>query len=120
LIDELPLLAVLATCAEGRTRVRGAGDLRVKESDRISAMTEGLNALGARVTEIPDGWIIDGGHRLHGGRVDSRGDHRVAMALTVAAGLADGTTDLTGAECADVSFPGFFDLLHRLQRAADG
>jgi 3-phosphoshikimate 1-carboxyvinyltransferase len=120
LIDELPLLAVLATQARGRTQIGGAQELRVKESDRISAMAKGLNAMGARVTERPDGWIIEGGTALHGARVEAAGDHRVAMALTVAAGLAEGATDLTGAEWVDVSFPGFFDLLQRLQRAPDG
>src|SRR5262249_50396648 len=108
LIDELPILAVLATRAAGRTQIGGARALRVKESDGISAMARGPNALGAGVTELPDGWSIEGGSELRGARVDAAGDHRVAMALAVAAGLARGTTELTGAEWADVSFPGFF------------
>jgi 3-phosphoshikimate 1-carboxyvinyltransferase len=120
LIDELPLLAVLATQASGRTQIGGAQELRVKESDRISAMARGLNALGARVTERPDGWIIEGDSELRGARVDAAGDHRVAMALAVAAGYADGTTDLQGAEWAAVSFPEFFEVLDRLKRDVDG
>jgi 3-phosphoshikimate 1-carboxyvinyltransferase len=120
LIDELPMLAVLATRATGRTQIAGARELRVKESDRIRAMARGLNALGARVTELPDGWIIEGGAELRGAPVDAAGDHRVAMALAVAAGLAQGITDLKGAEWVDVSFPGFFEAMDRLQGNADG
>ena len=123
MIDEFPAFAVAAACARGRTRVSGAAELRVKESDRISAMARGLQALGASVSETPDGMVIDGGQLL-GGHVDSLGDHRIAMAFAVAAQVATG--DVTIADVANVatSFPGF-DALARdagfgLREARDG
>ncbi|MCF7936644.1 MAG: 3-phosphoshikimate 1-carboxyvinyltransferase [Synergistales bacterium] len=109
MVDELPVLAVAATQAEGTTEIRGAGELRVKECDRIAAMTEGLRALGADVEEHDDGWTIRGGGRLRGGAVESRGDHRIAMALAVAGLAADGPVEIDGADCVAVSYPGFFD-----------
>lgn len=109
MIDEFPILFVAAACARGRTVVRGAAELRVKESDRIAAMVEGLHALGIAVEERADGVVIDGG-RLRGGAVDSRGDHRIAMSFAVAAQLAGDEVRI--GDCANVatSFPGFEDL----------
>jgi len=116
LIDELPVLAVAATVLPGSTRITGAGELRVKESDRIRAMAVGLAAMGAEVQELPDGWEIRGPRRLHGARVDSFGDHRVAMALAIAGLLAEGTTEIEGAECVAISYPGFWEALESLAR----
>lgn len=109
MIDEFPALFVAAACAEGTTTIRGAGELRVKESDRIAVMAAGLRILGARIEETPDGAVIEGG-ALHRGAVDSHGDHRVAMAFAVAAAVADGA--ITIRDCANVatSFPGFVQL----------
>ncbi len=112
LVDELPLVALLGSHARGETVVRGAAELRVKESDRIEAVTDGLRACGARIHSTEDGWRIVGvPRRLKGGRVEARGDHRIAM-LGAIAGLAskDGV-EIEGAESVAVSFPGFFDLL---------
>jgi 3-phosphoshikimate 1-carboxyvinyltransferase len=113
LIDEVPALAVAAVFARGTFTLSGAKELRVKESDRVAAMTEGLGRLGARVRELPDGLVIEGGEVLRGGRVRSQGDHRIAMALAVAALAAQGPTEIEGADCATVSFPEFYDLLEQ-------
>jgi len=113
LIDEVPALAVAATFAEGTFTLTGAKELRVKESDRIAAMAEGLGRLGGRVRELPDGLVIEGGSSLRGAPVRSHGDHRIAMALAVAALAAEGPTEIEGAECATVSFPEFYDFLDR-------
>ncbi len=118
-IDELPVLAVAAAVADGRTVISDAQELRVKESDRISALTRGLHALGVRVVEQPDGLVIDGG-RLHGGTVDAAGDHRIAMAFAVAGLLASSPVTVRGAEAVNVSFPGFFDLLSVLGEPRTG
>ena len=114
LIDELPVLAVAATQLAGRTVISGALELRVKESDRVAAMAAGLAAMGAAIEEQEDGWAIEGPVRLHGAAVESHGDHRVAMALAVAALLAEGETQVEGAECVAVSYPGFWDDLESL------
>jgi 3-phosphoshikimate 1-carboxyvinyltransferase len=114
LLDEVPLVAVLATQAEGVTTIRGATELRVKESDRISSMSQGLRALGAHVTETADGMTIEGPAGLRGADVRSEGDHRVAMSLAVAALVADGETRIDGWEAADVSWPGFEQVLRSL------
>lgn len=111
LIDEVPALAVAAACAEGEFALSGAEELRVKESDRLAALREGLGALGADIEERPDGLRIRGGRPLAGASVRSHGDHRIAMALAVAALTATGETTLEGAEAAAVSFPEFFGLL---------
>ncbi|MGZ8848004.1 MAG: 3-phosphoshikimate 1-carboxyvinyltransferase, partial [Pyrinomonadaceae bacterium] len=111
LIDELPLLAVVGSQIEGGIEIRQAKELRVKESDRISATVQGLRAMGAKVDEFDDGLRVDGPIRLHGASIDARGDHRIAMAFTVAALLAEGETEIKDAECVAVSFPEFFDLL---------
>ena len=113
LIDEVPALAAAAAHAEGRFTVTGARELRVKESDRIAALVEGLSALGADVQELPDGLVVEGGPRLHGAPLHAHGDHRIAMALAVAALGADGPSELDDAACVAVSFPGFFDLAAR-------
>ena len=117
LVDELPLVALLASHARGRSVVRGAAELRVKESDRIEAVTDGLRACGAKVQSREDGWTITGvPTRLRGGRVDARGDHRIAM-LGAVAGLASREgVELEGAETVAISFPGFFDLLNSVVR----
>ena len=117
LVDELPLTALLASHARGDTRVSGAGELRVKETDRIEAVTDGLRPLGARIRSQPDGWVVTGvPARLRGGRVDARGDHRIAM-LGAVAGLAsrEGVA-IEGAETAAISFPGFYELLDSVTR----
>lgn len=114
LIDELPVLAVAAALLPGTTRVSGAAELAVKESDRITAMAEGLRAMGADIEPAPDGWVIRGGRRLEGARVRSFGDHRVAMSLAVAGLLAGGETEIEGAECVEISYPGFWDQLESL------
>jgi len=113
LIDEVPALAVAAACAQGPFTITGAGELRVKESDRIAALAEGLAALGARVRELPDGLVVEGGARLRGASVRSHGDHRIAMSLSVAALAAEGTTQIEGSECVAVSFPEFYLLLEQ-------
>jgi 3-phosphoshikimate 1-carboxyvinyltransferase len=111
LVDEVPALAAAAALAEGTFTVTGAAELRVKESDRIAALAEGLAALGARVRELPDGLEVEGGRALRGAGVRSHGDHRIAMALSVAALAAEGTTEVEGSDCVAVSFPGFYALL---------
>ncbi|HUU36530.1 MAG TPA: 3-phosphoshikimate 1-carboxyvinyltransferase, partial [Vicinamibacterales bacterium] len=114
LIDELPALAALATFG-GSIEVRGAGELRVKESDRITALVDGLRAMGADAEEHPDGFAVRGTRQLRGGMVDARHDHRLAMSFAVAALGAEGPTHISGAEVAAVSFPGFFETLERLR-----
>jgi 3-phosphoshikimate 1-carboxyvinyltransferase len=115
-IDEVPLLLAMATQAEGATRVTGGGELRVKESDRLAAMAEGLRRLGARVEEEADGMTIAGPTPLRAATVDAQGDHRIAMALAVAALTAAGPVQVSGAGSVAVSYPGFFEAL----RAATG
>jgi 3-phosphoshikimate 1-carboxyvinyltransferase len=114
MIDEFPVLAVAATQAHGTTRVRDAAELRVKETDRIAAIVTGLQALGAHIDPLPDGFIIHGPTPLHGATVDSHSDHRLAMALAVAGLVAKGETIVENAECIDDSFPGFVELMERL------
>jgi len=113
-IDEIPALLVLATQAEGVTTIEGAGELRVKESDRIATMADGLRRMGAIVEERPDGVSVHGPAALHGATVESQGDHRVAMALAVAALVASGPTTIEGADCVAVSYPNFFAQLQEL------
>ena len=115
-IDEVPILAVLGALAEGETVIRGAGELRVKESDRLAQMASGLRALGAWVEELPDGLKIEGrgGHLEGGATVDAARDHRIALAFSVAALAAHKPSTIAGVEWADVSFPGFYRLLRRL------
>jgi 3-phosphoshikimate 1-carboxyvinyltransferase len=114
LIDELPALAVLATQLDSGLEIRDAVELRVKESDRIAAIVENLNRMGADVEEFPDGFRV-GKSLLKGARIDSFGDHRIAMAFAIAGLLVgEGETEIIGAECVDVSFPGFFETLQNV------
>jgi 3-phosphoshikimate 1-carboxyvinyltransferase len=115
LIDELPVLAVLGTQTERGISFRGAGELRVKESDRISAVAENLRRMGAEVEEFPDGLRVAGKQKLRGAAVESYGDHRIAMAFAVAGLAAEGSTTLRGADCVNISFPDFFPTLKRAQ-----
>jgi 3-phosphoshikimate 1-carboxyvinyltransferase len=114
-IDELPVLAMAASQASGRTVIRDAAELRVKESDRISATAEGLDALGATIREVEDGMIIEGGSKLTGAEVVSHGDHRIAMSMAVAGLVADGETYIGDSEAADVSYPSFWETLEGLR-----
>jgi 3-phosphoshikimate 1-carboxyvinyltransferase len=120
-IDEVPVLAALATRTVGGVRFTGAGDLRRKESDRLAALAEGLSRMGAEVEETPDSLAVRGPARLRGARVRSWGDHRIAMALACAAMTAEGVTELEDPAAAAVSFPDFFDHLPRgaVIRSAD-
>jgi 3-phosphoshikimate 1-carboxyvinyltransferase len=111
LIDELPVLAAIAPYTRGGIRIRDAKELRVKESDRIALVVRNLRAMGAEVTEHEDGMDVPGGQQLHGATIDSGGDHRIAMAFSVAALRAEGETLIQGSESANISFPEFFDLL---------
>lgn len=119
LIDEIPILAVAAAAAEGETEIRDAGELRVKESDRIAAVAAELARLGVDVAERPDGLRIRGGRPFAGAPCSSRGDHRVAMALAVAALVARGETRVGDTACIGTSFPDFVPLLRRVAPAAD-
>lgn len=112
LIDELPVLAVAATQAEGLTVIGGAGELRIKETDRISATVKNLRKMGAAIKETKDGMTITGPTKLKGAEVESFGDHRIAMAMAVAGLVADGETIIDDDECIDVSFPGFIKVLN--------
>jgi 3-phosphoshikimate 1-carboxyvinyltransferase len=114
LIDELPVLAAIAPYTSGGIRIRDAKELRVKESDRIALVAQNLRAMGAEVMEFEDGLDVPGGQELHGAVIDSGGDHRIAMAFSVAALRAKGETLIQGAESAAISFPEFFDLLDRV------
>ena len=113
-IDELPVLGALATHG-GELRVTGAGELRVKESDRISALAEGIRRMGGEIEEFPDGFHVRGRRRLRGGEVDARGDHRLAMAFAIAALGASGPTIIHDAGAAAVSYPEFFTVLESLR-----
>jgi 3-phosphoshikimate 1-carboxyvinyltransferase len=117
-IDELPVLCVAAALADGETTVRGAGELRLKESDRIAALGQ-LGRLGVEVRTAADGLVIrgTGGRRLAGGRIATEGDHRIAMAFAVAGLVADGGVEIDDPECAQVSWPGFFTCLADLGAA---
>lgn len=114
LIDELPLLAVVGSQIDGGIQIRDAGELRLKESDRLATTAANLRAMGAEVEEFPDGLSVSGPVQLRGALLDSHGDHRIAMAFSVAALLAKGESELSGAECVSVSFPEFFPLLDRV------
>jgi 3-phosphoshikimate 1-carboxyvinyltransferase len=113
LIDEIPILAVAACFAEGTTVFQDAEELRVKESDRITVMANQLNAMGAKVTELPDGMEVTGGHPLTGTGVDSFTDHRIAMSLAIAALRSAGTTTIHRAEAASISYPNFVATLEQ-------
>ncbi len=114
LIDEIPVIAVMAALADGTTVIKDAGELRVKESDRIAVVTENLKAMGADIQATPDGMIIRGGRPLHGCLIQTHMDHRIAMAFTVAGMCADGETTFSDARCVDISYPEFFTHMMRL------
>jgi len=114
LIDELPLLAVIGSQISGGVRIRDASELRLKESDRLAATAQNLRAMGAEVEEFEDGLSVSGPTRLRGAQIDSRGDHRIAMAFSIAALVAECETEIDGSECVAISFPEFFPLLDSL------
>jgi len=114
LIDELPLLAVVGSQVSGGIRIRDASELRLKESDRLAATAQNLRAMGAEVEEFEDGLSVSGPTRLRGAQIDSRGDHRIAMAFSIAALVAECETEIDGSECVAISFPEFFPLLDSL------
>ena len=111
LIDELPLLAVVGSQIDGGIQIRDAAELRHKESDRLATTAANLRAMGAEVEEFDDGLAVSGPTQLHGALIDSHGDHRIAMAFSVAALIAEGETEIVGHECVGISFPEFFPLL---------
>jgi 3-phosphoshikimate 1-carboxyvinyltransferase len=114
LIDEIPVIALLATQAEGETIIRNAQELRVKESDRIKSTVENLRTIGAEVEELSDGMIIRGKTPLKGGRIKSCGDHRIAMTFTVASLISEETIEIDDVECIKTSYPKFFEDLIQL------
>ncbi len=116
LIDELPIIAILATQAEGKTEVSGAGELRVKECDRIHAICSNLERMGADIEESQDGFIIHGPKQLNGAEIETFHDHRIAMAFTIAGLVANGDVMLDYPECASISFPEFYNKLERLKQ----
>lgn len=115
LIDELPILGILALFASGRTTVVGAGELRVKESDRITSLTEGLRAIGGSAEPLPDGFTVEGGPKILSGAVDSHGDHRIAMSFAVAGLAAGEKITVRGWDSVDTSFPGFHATVTKAQ-----
>lgn len=116
LIDELPVIAVMAAAAQGTTVIRDAAELKVKESDRIAVMVKNLSAMGADITGTDDGMIIRGGPALCGAQIDAFEDHRIAMSFAVAALFADGETEIRGSDCVQISYPGFYEDLQSLYR----
>ncbi len=113
-IDEIPIIAVLGALATGQTVIRNAGELRVKETDRLAALSVNLKALGAHVEEYADGLVIHGGRPLHGARLHSYGDHRIAMAFTIAGLFAEGETVIEDCACIETSYPGFEQTLQQI------
>lgn len=114
LIDEIPMIAVMAAFADGTTIIKDAQELKVKESNRIDVMAENLAAMGADIEGTEDGMIIKGGKPLHGATIDSKLDHRIAMSFAIAGGLAEGETEIIGAECVNISYPSFYENLNSL------
>lgn len=114
LIDELPIIAILACFAKGTTIIKDAQELKVKESNRIDVMVKNLTAMGADIEGTEDGMIIHGGKPLHGAVIDSKADHRIAMSFAIAGMNADGETEITGAECVTISYPNFYQDLQQL------
>lgn len=115
LIDELPIINVMAAMAQGTTIIKDAAELKVKESNRIDVMVQYLSAMGAQITGTDDGMIIEGGKPLHGAIIDSHLDHRIAMSFAIAALLADGETTIKGSELVKISYPSFYEDLQKLQ-----
>ena len=114
LIDEIPMIAVMAAFAEGTTVIRDAAELKVKESDRIAVVTEGLRRMGADIQPTEDGMIIHGGKPLQGAKINSYLDHRIAMSFAVAGTICDGTMDIVNEDCVNISYPGFYKDLYSL------
>lgn len=114
LIDELPIINIMAAAAEGTTVIKDAAELRVKESNRIDVMVEALSAMGAQITGTEDGMIIEGGKPLHGAVIDSHLDHRIAMSFSIAALLAEGETTINGSESVGISYPSFYEAIKTL------
>ena len=115
LIDELPVIAVLAACAKGQTIIKDAAELKVKECNRIDAVTKNLSAMGADITATDDGFIINGGKELHGAAIETFHDHRIAMSFAIANLVADGENTYDHPECVNISYPTFFEDLQKLQ-----
>lgn len=116
LIDEIPIIAIMACFAKGRTVIKDAAELKFKESDRISVMVGNLRKMGADITATEDGMIINGGKPLHGSSIDTKLDHRIAMSFAVASLMAEGKTELLDSECVNISYPGFYEDLAMLAR----
>lgn len=114
LIDEIPIIAVLACFAKGQTVIKDAAELKVKESNRIDVMVNSLSRMGADIVATEDGMIINGGKPLHGAIIDSKYDHRIAMSFTIASLLAEGTTEILGSEVVNISYPNFYSDLNSL------
>jgi 3-phosphoshikimate 1-carboxyvinyltransferase len=114
LIDEIPIIAILACFAKGQTVIKDATELKVKESNRIDVMVENLTKMGADITATADGMIINGGKPLHGASIESKSDHRIAMSFAIASLLAEGVTEIKDAECVEISYPNFFNNLEGL------
>ena len=114
LIDEIPVINIMAACADGQTIIKDAAELKVKESNRIDVMVEQLKSMGCDITATDDGMIINGGRPLHGAVIDSHLDHRIAMSFAVASLIADGTTEILGSDCVNISYPTFYQDLQRL------
>ncbi len=119
LIDEIPVLAVAGCIAKGKTTIRGAGELRVKESDRIANISLELSKMGAEIEELPDGMVINGGKPLTGTEVDSHGDHRIAMSLAIAGLVAKGETIINKAGVVEISYPSFWQSIDVFSRTED-
>ena len=117
LIDEIPMIAVMAAFAEGTTIIRDAQELKVKESDRIAVMVDNLRRMGADIEGTDDGMIIHGGRALHGAVIDSHLDHRIAMSFAVAGTICDGTVEILNGECVNISYPEFYQDLYRLDQS---
>lgn len=116
LIDEIPVIAIMASFADGTTVIKDAQELKVKESNRIDVMVNNLSAMGVDIEGTEDGMIIHGGRPLHGATIDSKLDHRIAMSFAIAGGLADGDTEILGADCVNISYPSFYTDLKKLAR----
>lgn len=116
MIDEIPVLAVAAAAAGGETVVGDAAELKIKESNRIAAIVDELKKFGVDIEELPDGFIVRPGNSLSGAAVDSRRDHRIAMAMTVAGMISGGKTIIDDPDCVNISFPGFYDVLKSIEK----
>ncbi|MCU0750177.1 MAG: 3-phosphoshikimate 1-carboxyvinyltransferase, partial [Akkermansiaceae bacterium] len=116
LIDEIPVIAVAAALASGKTIIRNARELRVKETDRITTVVDNLRKMGAEVQEFEDGMEIEGGHPLHGADIESFGDHRIAMAFAIAGLFAKGETIIRNTDCVNTSYPGFAHHLDAIRQ----